>query len=90
MCFFAVYGISCVTYKGNFMKVSCNFLFEGLRVNTKYYNGLFKKIGVKNRFFFDLEDLEKISKIPTTRYKTGLVVERAKNVLEDLKNVKSY
>lgn len=68
----------------------CDSFFEGLRVNVNYYINKFKSIGIKNRFFFDRDDLEKISKISTTRYKSALVVERAKFLLKGFENVETH
>lgn len=70
------------------MKVKCDSLFEGLRVDSNYYIRQFKKLGVQNRFFLDRYDLEKIvNQLPTKRYKSAMIVERAKSVLKGLENV---
>jgi hypothetical protein len=72
------------------MKVMCDFFFKGLRVDTNYYIKQFKSIGVKNRFILDRDDLEKIAtKLPTPRYKSALVVDRAKSILEGSVNVET-
>ncbi len=70
------------------MRVMCENLFVGLNVNRKYYVKQFKNIGVKNRFCLDRNDLETIvNKLPTSRYKSALIVERVKTVLEGSENV---
>lgn len=70
------------------MRVKCDSLFDGLRVDTNYYIRQFKKLGVQNRFFLDRDDLEKIvNQLPTKRYKSAMIVERAKSLLKGFENV---
>ena len=72
------------------MKVMCDSFFVGLRVDSKYYLRQFKSLGIQNRFYFDSNDLQIIvNKLPTPRYKSVLVVERAKSFLKGLENVKT-
>ena len=55
------------------MQVSSKIFFKGLRVDFKHYVKVFNKIGVKSVFFY-----------PVTRYKSAMVVNRAKSLLEGL------
>lgn len=64
------------------MQVTSKKFFESLRVDTKYYIKVFISLGVKSRQVFDSNDLEIISNLSTGRYKSDLVSNRAKSLLE--------
>jgi hypothetical protein len=71
------------------MKVMCDSFFFGLGVDSRYYLRQFKRLGIQNRFYFDSNDLQIIvSDLPTPRYKSVLVVERAKSFLKGFEDVK--
>lgn len=65
------------------MRISVKSFFENLNVDTRYYIKVFQKLGVNGRFFFSEEDLFLIkNELPTGRYKSALVAERASDLLE--------
>lgn len=65
------------------MQVSAKEFFKSLSVNFRYFSKVFSNIGVKSVFFYDIEDLTLIVKtLPVTRYKSAIVVNRAKFYLE--------
>lgn len=64
------------------MKVYSKIFFKDLNVNTRYFIKVFINHGVKSPFCFDYDDLIKISNIPDSRYKSRMVIERAKSLLE--------
>ncbi|TDA63580.1 hypothetical protein E0765_07025 [Sulfuricurvum sp. IAE1] len=73
------------------MSVSVDFFFSGLNVDVKHYVVRFKQIGVQDRFFLSRSDLELIVKklpSPRARYKTALVVKRAKDLLQEFDHVR--
>ncbi len=66
------------------MRVFESEFFRGLNVDRSHYSKVFKKLGVKNRFIYDREDLETIrDKLPPSRYKSVLLIDRAFNLLEN-------
>jgi len=70
------------------MCVSTQTFFNGLCVCPQHYHNRFREIGVKNRFFYDEDDLKLIQQLPVQKYKTALVVNRARSLLEEI-NVKA-
>lgn len=71
------------------MQVSAKEFFKCLSVDFRYYSKVFSNIGVKSVFFYDLDDLNLIVEaLPVTRYKSAIVVNRAKSYLE-AQNVKT-
>lgn len=65
------------------MQVSSKEFFKSLNVDFRYYSKVFSNIGVKSVFFYDLDDLKLIvNSFPITRYKSAIVVNRAKSLLE--------
>ncbi|MCX6062089.1 MAG: hypothetical protein NT103_07575 [Campylobacterales bacterium] len=65
------------------MQVSAKEFFKILNVDFRYYSKVFSNIGVKSVFFYDLDDLNLIvDTLPVTRYKSAIVVNRAKSYLE--------
>lgn len=65
------------------MQVSAKEFFKCLSVDFRYYSKVFSNIGVKSVFFYDLDDLNLIvTTLPVTRYKSAIVVNRAKFYLE--------
>lgn len=65
------------------MQISSKEFFKSLNVDFRYYSKVFTNIGVKSVFFYDLDDLILISdSLPITRYKSAIVVNRAKFFLE--------
>ncbi|MEW5832912.1 MAG: hypothetical protein AB1763_08745 [Campylobacterota bacterium] len=72
------------------MSVSVDFFFSGLNVDVKHFVRRFKAIGVQDRFFLSRSDLELIvNQLPSSRarYKTALVVKRAKDLLQEFDDV---
>jgi len=68
------------------VQVSAKEFFKCLSVDFRYFSKVFSKIGVKSSFFYDKEDLILIVKfLPISRYKSAIVVNRAKSFLEALK-----
>lgn len=67
------------------MLISSKEFFSTLIVDTRYYTKIFLNFGVKSSFFFDKHDLQLIvNNLRTDRYKSAIVVQRAKSFLEDL------
>lgn len=65
------------------MRISVKSFFNDLNVNTRYYIKQFQRLGVNDRFFFSDSDLSLIkNELPQGRYKSAMVVERAKSLLE--------
>lgn len=64
------------------MRIFSSLFFQNLDVDARHYRKVFKQLGVKNSFVYDLEDLQLISNLPPLRYKSVLVSERAKSFLE--------
>ncbi|MGZ8548866.1 MAG: hypothetical protein ACXW33_09680 [Sulfuricurvum sp.] len=68
------------------MQVSAKEFFKSLSVDFRYYSKVFSNIGVKSVFFYDLDDLNLIvTSLPVSRYKSAIVVNRAKFYLEAFK-----
>jgi hypothetical protein len=68
--------------KVSIMQISAREFFRPLIVDFRYYSKVFSNIGVKSSFFYDDEDLNLIvSKLSVSRYKSALVVNRAKSLL---------
>lgn len=66
------------------MRVFAIKFFSNLPVNKKHFIREFKLIGVKSSFLFDYDDLILIStKLTKNSYKTSLVIDRAKSILEE-------
>ena len=65
------------------MRVSRDEFFSNLNINRKYFLKKIKSFGVDvSSFYFSRNDLELIiSCLPVNRYKSALVVERAKDLL---------
>lgn len=65
------------------VQISAREFFKSLSVDFRYFSKVFTNIGVKSVFFYDLEDLKLIvTTLPVTRYKSAIVVNRAKFYLE--------
>lgn len=65
------------------MRVSRDEFFKNLNLNSSYFIQKIKSFGVNEpAFYFSEEDLKLIiSNLPVNRYKSALVVERAKDLL---------
>jgi cobalamin biosynthesis Co2+ chelatase CbiK len=60
------------------MRIPANDFFNGLNVDQVHYLKRFKKIGVSSPFLFTADDLEIIiDRLPVSRYKAAMVVNRA-------------
>ncbi|MDP3119944.1 MAG: hypothetical protein Q8N01_05990 [Sulfuricurvum sp.] len=67
------------------MLISSKDFFSSLSVDVRYYKKIFLSLGVKSTFFYDYDDLNIIiNNVRRDRYKSLLVLQRAKNILDDL------
>lgn len=68
------------------MQISSKDFFSSLSVDVRYYKKIFLSLGVKSTFFYDYDDLNIIvNNVRKDRYKSLLVLQRAKSLLEELK-----
>lgn len=68
------------------MQISSKDFFSSLSVDVRYYKKIFLSLGVKSTFFYDYDDLNIIvNNVRKDRYKSLLVLQRAKSLLEESK-----